>query len=91
MEDPYTNREIIEKFNYIKKSLVKIEGQTMNIDSRVARLEDKSNYARGVVKMATVSFIVVIVPILGWLLWTVAHLDDTILRVVTQAIAAHII
>jgi len=91
MEDPYTNREIIEKFDYIKQSLCRIEKQTAKITLRVDDLEDRSNYARGVVKMATISALVVIVPILGWLLWTVSHLDDTILRVVTQAIAAHII
>ncbi len=82
MEDPYTNREIIEKFDYIKQSLCRIEKQTTKTTLRVDDLEDRNNYARGAIKVATIAAMVILVPILGWLIYNVAHLDDNILRVV---------
>lgn len=48
MEQPYSNREIIEKFDHIKDILERIEVQTTKTNGRVTKLEGWRNYVSGI-------------------------------------------
>lgn len=46
-EQPYTNREIAEKFEDILKYLTRIEGQTVKTNGRVSKLEIWQGFIKG--------------------------------------------
>ena len=63
MDDPYSNREIKEFFNEIKKDLNDIKTQTTKTNGRVSSLEQWKAYTTGAVAVLTL----VVLPVLGYL------------------------
>jgi len=50
---PYSNREIIEKFDHIKEVLSRIETQTCKTNGRVTKLENWRSYIAGAITIIT--------------------------------------
>jgi len=67
-ESPYTNREIEEKFDEICKSLDRIEQRVIIQNGRVSQNEKWRYMTTGAIGVLGL----IIVPILGWALWTLA-------------------
>ncbi len=80
--EPFTNREILEKFNDIKDSLARIESQTEDIHNRLTRVESFKQAITG--SMAVI--IMVIVPLFSWMLYKVATIDSTVQTAVATAL-----
>lgn len=83
MDSPYTNREIKEMFNDLKDGQDRIESQVKLTNGRVTTLE-KWRYTM-VGGIAVLSMVVV--PILGWSLYTLVNLQDKINIATSTAIA----
>lgn len=70
-EKPYENREIRDFFDDIRKTLDRIEKQTIKTNGRVSSLENWRSYTVGAMAVITL----IIVPILGWALYQVVKLS----------------
>jgi len=64
--DPYTNRELEEKWNDIKEQLSLILIQVTKTNGRVAELEGWRQYLSGASKVLTI----IIVPLFLWLIYS---------------------
>ena len=81
-EQPFTNREIKEKWNDIANSLSRIEIQTTMHNGRMTKMERWQAYMSG--GMAVI--VLLIVPLLGWALYKLANIDSSIQRSTHQAV-----
>jgi uncharacterized membrane protein (DUF106 family) len=82
---PFTNREITEKWNDLSETLERIESQTAKTNGRVSALEKWMYVAIG--GMSVIS--VVLVPLFGWMLKSVANTDDKIQQAVQETLQAY--
>lgn len=83
--EPFTNREITEKWNDLSDTLKRIEDQTVRTNGRVSALEKWMYVAIG--GMGVIS--VVLVPLFGWMLKSVTTTDDRIQEAVQEALQAY--
>lgn len=83
--EPFTNREITEKWNDLSDTLKRIEDQTVRTNGRVSALEKWMYVAIG--GMGVIS--VVLVPLFGWMLKSVTTTDDRIQQEVEEALQAY--
>lgn len=84
-DKPYENREIDNMFGEIKETLVRIEEQTKKTNGRVTQLERWKYMSMG----ATAILTTLIVPILGWALFTLVNINETVHTAVDEALSAY--
>ena len=83
MDSPYTNREIKEMFTDLQDGQNRIENQVKLTNGRVTTLEKwRYTVAGGVAVLS-----MVVIPILGWSLYTLVNLQDKINVATTTAVA----
>lgn len=86
MDDkPYENREIDTMFDEIKQTLTRIEDQTKKTNGRVTMLEQWKYMGMGATGILTL----LIVPILGWALFTLVNINETVHSAVDEALSAY--
>ena len=86
---PYNNREIKEMFNDLKTGQDRIESQVIKTNGRVTTLEKWRYTILGGMAVSTM----VVIPILGWSLYTLVNLQDKVNiathTAVAQALSAY--
>ena len=73
-EEPFSNREIREMFNDIKKDLGELIVQTRKTNGRVNALENWKGWVTGV----GATLVVVVLPIVGYIAWRVVNPTPTV-------------
>lgn len=79
MDIPYSNREIDNHFKDVKETLERIENQTTATNGKVASIQTWRERTNGAMMVVTT----ILVPILGWALWQVSTIDDTVKEVLS--------
>lgn len=79
---PYSNREIDEKFEDIKNQLDRIEAQTMKTNGSVAGIMKWKERTTGGMYIS----VLLVVPILGWALFILANINQTVNVAATTAV-----
>lgn len=80
MEQDFTNREITEMFNDLRKGQDRIEAQTIKTNGRVTGLEKWKSFITGGISVITL----ILVPLLAWSLLEIINFKET-LHVQVQA------
>lgn len=88
-DTPYTNREIREKWHDIANDLQSILTQTTKTNGSVADLNRWRERMNGGAVVAGIFMTVIVVPILGYALYTLVNLPNTIHEAVNQALQAY--
>jgi len=90
MEDPaFTNREIREMFEDVNQKLDRIETQTTKTNGSVADLNRWRERANGAFWASGVFMATVILPILGWALYTILQVPHTVHQSIDEALSAY--
>lgn len=84
-EEPYQNREIDNMFNEIRDTLGRVEEQTKRTNGRVTSLERWKYSLGGAMAVLTA----LVVPILGWALYTLVTINTVVHQAVDDAISAY--
>lgn len=84
-EEPYQNREIDNMFNEIKDIMYRVEEQTKRTNGRVTALERWKYTIIGALTILTT----IVVPILGWALYTIVNITTTVHEAVDDALSAY--
>lgn len=82
----YTDREIDEFQRDVRESLTRIEVQTRLTNGRVSSVENWRSFMIGGMSVLTL----VVIPILGWALWVLNHIDDRIQTSVEHSLTAYV-
>lgn len=88
-DTPYSNREIREKWHDIANDLQSILTQTTKTNGSVADLNRWRERMNGGAVVAGIFMTVIVVPILGYALYTLVNLPNTIHEAVDQALQAY--
>lgn len=88
-EQDFTNREIQAMFAEIKDGNSRIETQTKATNGKVADIQKWREQVNGGAKVAAFFSAVLIVPILGWALYTVSTVDERVRSSVNDALSAY--
>lgn len=84
-EQPYTNRELREKWLNIEESLVRIYDQTKHTNGRVTSLERWKYIGIG----ATAVLTTVVIPILSWAIFTLVNIHKEINIAIENALSVY--
>lgn len=82
---PYTNREIDEWRTDVKQDLQNILIQTTAHNGRMSKIEGKWMYLTGATSVLTM----LVVPLLGWAIYTLANLNHIIQETVKDALSVY--
>lgn len=84
-EIDYTNREIQAMFGEVRETLNRIEVQTVKTNGRVTANERWRYIAMGWIGAISV----LILPVLGWALYTLININSTVHTAVDDALSAY--
>lgn len=85
MEEDFSNREITEMFNDLRKGQDRIEEQTKKTNGRVSDMERWRSFMTGAMAVLTT----LVVPILAWAIYTLVNIQHTIYQTVDEALSAY--
>lgn len=89
MEEPYTKREQDEWRKDVRESLERIEEQTKKTNGSVADVNRWRERANGGFAVAGAFMAFVIIPILGWSLYVLWNLPQTLDESIDKALSAY--
>lgn len=84
-EQDFTNREISAMFDVIKEGNDRIEHQTTMHNGRMTKIERWQAYITGAFSILTL----IVVPILGWALYTIVQLPNTMQHTIQKALSVY--
>jgi hypothetical protein len=94
MSDYYTKdildqhfQSVSHKYADIKDSLTRIESQTTLTNGKVAALQRWKEQWVGAVKAIGIFGTIIIVPLVSWAFYTIAHLDDRVDSGIKEALS----
>lgn len=88
-EEPYKNREIVEMFEDVKKDLTEIKVQTTTTNGKVADINKWRERMNGGAVVAGFFMTTIVLPILGWAIYVLVNVNNTIHKSVDEAISAY--
>lgn len=88
-EQPYSNREIEEKWEDIANALSRIEIQTTTTNGSVANVNRWRERVNGALTASGVFMAFVVVPILAWSLYVLVNIQQTVHQSVDEALASY--
>lgn len=86
---PYSNREIREKWHDITNDLQNILTQTTKTNGSVADINKWRERMNGGATVAGIFMSIVVLPILGWALYVLVNLPNTVHEAVDQALSVY--
>lgn len=84
-EQDFSNREITSMFHEVKDIVTRVETQTTRTNGRVDGLEKWQDRVIGGMAVLTL----VVVPMLGWALYTIVTIKDIVHESVDEALSAY--
>ncbi len=88
-DSPYTNREIREKWHDMANDLQEILTQTKKTNGSVADINRWRERANGAFLAAGVLTATVILPIVGYVLYKVVNIDQSVRDAVHESLSAY--
>ena len=73
-DTPFSNREIREMVKDTSLAIARVEEQTKEHNHRMTKMEEWKAYSLGAMSVITL----IILPILGWALWALVNIQDTV-------------
>ncbi|HVW99377.1 MAG TPA: hypothetical protein VHA52_02910 [Candidatus Babeliaceae bacterium] len=89
MEEQFTNREIREMFQDVHLGLGRIETQTKLTNGSVANINRWRERVNGAFIASSAFMTMVVLPILGWALYTILQVPITVHQAVDNALQAY--
>lgn len=86
---PYTNREIREKWHDTSNVLQRIEQKVDRTNGSVADLNRWRERVNGGMTVAGIAATIIVVPILGWAIYTLVNIKDTIHNSIVDTLQAY--
>ena len=86
---PYTNREIREKWHDIANDLQAILAQTTKTNGSVADINRWRERVNGIILASGVFMTIIVIPILAWALYVLINIDQTVHQSVDAALSAY--